>query len=336
MKAEKDIETRKWELAARSIFDNELVGDEDLMDMQEMGKLKELVSQVDLYFELKKHSEQKGWENVKRQMIKTPSKTFRIFNSEKFALKPFLKVAAMVVLAIVLGTVVYQYIRDNALSRQINEVIAGANAIKTIELPDGTVVSLNTNTRINYPERFSRDKREVSIQGEAFFEVKPNKHKPFIIHAGNAQIKVLGTSFNVNAYPEAEKVEVIVETGKVQVSNKVATIAKTNELILDPGDKGTLICASNDLLKTTNNDPNFLAWKTHNLIFRETSLKEVIANLEKVYKVDIVVSDDKLNNLLLSAQFNNYSVDFILKVIQTTFNLELVQANGQYILKAHS
>jgi ferric-dicitrate binding protein FerR (iron transport regulator) len=194
-------------------------------------------------------------------------------------------------------------------------------------------VSLNTNTKLKYPEKFGRKTREVSIEGEAFFEVKPNKNKPFIIHAGSAEIKVLGTSFNVSAYPETKQVEVIVETGKVQVLNK---IIQANELILTPGDKGTLIYSSNSLLKTTNQDPNFLAWKTHNLTFKATSLGEVIETLQKIYKVNIHVADPKLNGLLLSAQFNDYPLDFILKVIETTFQIESQHVNGQYILKAKS
>jgi ferric-dicitrate binding protein FerR (iron transport regulator) len=203
-------------------------------------------------------------------------------------------------------------------------------------LPDGTLVSLNSDTQLKYPKRFGKETREVTIEGEAFFEVKPNKNKPFIIHAGNAQIKVLGTSFNVSAYPRARLVEVIVETGKVQVSNKLTVTEQTNELILDPGDKGTLVYSSNALLKTTNQDPNFMAWKTNNLIFRATSLNEVLRNLEKVYKVNIRLADPKLNGLLLTAQFNDYPLDFILKVIETTFQMETQKIDGQYILKAKS
>ena len=215
------------------------------------------------------------------------------------------------------------------------EITTVDQVLSTFTLPDGTLVSLNNNTKIKYPKRFGSETREVSIEGEAFFEVKPNKNKPFIIHAGKAQIKVLGTSFNVSAYPDAKLVEVIVQTGEVQVLNKMTEAKQTNELILTPGDKGTLVYASNTLLKSINQDPNFLAWKTHNLIFKATSLREVIVNLEKVYKVNIRLADPKLNKRLLTAQFNNDPLDFILKVIETArLNIEIQEANGQYILKA--
>jgi len=100
--------------------------------------------------------------------------------------------------------------------------------------------------------------------------------------------------------------------------------------------KGTLVYSSNTLNKTTNGDPNFIAWKTHNLSFKATSLKEVIENLQNVYKVTIRLDDPKLNGLLLTARFNNYSLDFILKVIETTFKIEVHEVDGQYILTSNS
>jgi ferric-dicitrate binding protein FerR (iron transport regulator) len=216
------------------------------------------------------------------------------------------------------------------------QVVATDKVLNTVALPDGTFVSLNSDTKISYPKKFSGKTREVSIEGEAFFEVKPDKNKPFIIHAGKAQIRVLGTSFSVSAYPATKQVEVIVQTGKVQVVNKTSEKQQTDELILTPGDKGTLVYASNTMQKTTNQDPNFIAWKTRNLTFKATSLHEVIENLEKVYKVNISLADPKLNELLLTAQFNDYSLDFILKVIENTFPIEVQEIDGQYVLKARS
>ena len=160
--------------------------------------------------------------------------------------------------------------------------------------------------------------------------------KPFIIHAGKAQVKVLGTSFNVSAYPQTKMVEVIVASGEVQVVNKALETIHATEVILNPGDKGTLVYSSNSLQKTTNQDPNFLAWKTHQLFFKASPLGEVVRNLEKVYKVNISLADTRLNELLLTAQFNDYPLDFILKVIETTLNMETKKVNGQYILKGRS
>ncbi len=343
MKTNQHIEDKDWELIAKAIYDKnpdaiagseEPVVEELVADQQEREQLLKMTKSVDLYFDLKKYPSDEAWHKVESK-IHNQTSTGKT-KIRKIIFNPVFRLAAAVLVAAVVLVSGYEAFFTPSATEKMLVISAADQVLNTFTLPDGTLVSLNSDTKVTYPKKFGRDTREVSIEGEAFFEVKPNKNKPFIIHAGKAQIKVLGTSFNVNAYPQSKLVEVIVETGKVQVLNQVAETAQTNELILTPGDKGTLVYSSNSLLKTTNQDPNFLAWKTHNLIFKATSLNEVIANLEKVYKVKIRLADSKLNGLLLTATFNNYSLDFILKVIETTFQIESQNVDGQYILKVRS
>lgn len=340
MKTNQHIEDQNWELLAKSMYDlNQDTAAENhppvsagiLPTEIEKEQVLNIAQKVDLYFDLNKYPADRAWEKVETRIKKQilPNRSLiRILVSN-----PLFRIAAAVLFAALLGISGYEFLQQPSATGELLEISATNQVLNTFKLPDGTLVSLNTDTKIKYPKKFGPETREVTIEGEAFFEVKPNKNKPFIIHAGKAQIKVIGTSFNVSAYPDTKSVEVIVETGKVQVLNKTA---ETNELILIPGDKGTLVNSSNSLLKTTNQDPNFLAWKTRNLTFKATSLSEVIANLEKVYKVNIRIADPGLNELLLTAQFNNYSLDFILKVIESTFQIETRNVNGQYILKARS
>jgi Fe2+-dicitrate sensor, membrane component len=343
MKTNQHIEDKDWELLARSVYDrNSRISADELKATEravfssegESEQLHQTVKKVDLYFELNKYPVDEAWAKVEKQIHNQSNESDRgirkLFGSSVF------KAIAAVFVGLMLILSGYFIAHKSITGDSVVEVKAIDKVVNMIGLPDGTLVSLNTNTRITYPKKFEGNLREVSIEGEAFFEVKPDKNKPFIIHAGKAQIKVLGTSFCVNAYPEAKQVEVIVQTGKVQVMNKAGEPAQTNELILVPGDRGTLVYASNSLQKTTNPDVNFIAWKTRNLIFKATSLNEVILNLEKVYKVKISLADPKLNDLLLTAQFNNYPLDFILKVIENTFQLEAQGSNGQYVLKARS
>ncbi len=340
MEPNQNISDKDWELLAKSLYDqnadqpeNQIAAETDVLKNDEKEQLIRIAKQVDLYFDLKKYPAGRAWENVETRI--------RVANQKKSGMRrlvanPIFRLAAAVVIGAMLLVSGYEVIYNQSATRELLEVTAANQQVNTVTLPDGSRVSLNSNTRLKYPKKFGRKIREVSIEGEAFFEVKPNKNKPFVIHAGSAQIKVLGTSFNVNAYPATKKVEVIVETGRVQVVNKTTETIKTDELILSPGDKGTLDCSSNALLKTINLDPNFLAWKTHNLYFKATSLNEVIGTLANVYKVNIRLADPKLNGLLLTAQFNNYTLDFILKVIESTFNVEVQNVNGQYILKSRS
>lgn len=343
MKTNQHIEDKDWELLARSVYDKDSgISANELKDAKnavfssesESEQLHQLVQKVDLYFELNNYEVDEAWAKVENQ-IHSQSKQNDRGIRKLFEGSAFRAIAAVFV-GLMLVVSGYFVAHKSNIGDSFVEVKSTDKVVNMIGLPDGTFVSLNTNTRITYPKKFVGNLREVSIEGEAFFEVKPDKNKPFVIHAGKAQIKVLGTSFCVNAYPEAKQVEVIVQTGKVQVLNKAAEPAQTNELILVPGDKGTLVYASNSLQKTSNQDVNFIAWKTRNLIFKATSLNEVIRNLEKVYNVKISLADPRLNDLLLTAQFNDYPLDFILKVIENTFQLEVQGSNGQYVLKIRS
>ena len=343
MDANHNMEEEKWALLAKSIYDPDQpltneeqtsTVDELTADSKEKEQLLLISKKVDLYFQLKKHPPEIAWEKV-HNLIQHKSQNNRA-RFRKFLSNPLMRIAATILVAALLSIAGYHTFSYLGTSSQMIELTASNQLVKNVTLPDGTLVSLNSETHLSYPKRFGNYTREVTIEGEAFFEVKPNKKKPFIIHAGNAQIKVLGTSFNVNAYPNAKLMEVIVKTGKVQVINNTAESKQFNELILNPGEKATLMLSSNALLKTTNENPNFLAWKTHNFIFRAASLGEVISNLEKVYKVNIRLDDPKLNKLLLTAHFNDYSLDVILKVIETTFQMETQKMDGQYILKAKS
>jgi transmembrane sensor len=338
MKTNQHIGNQDWEILAKTIYDQnpgasaeiQSVAESIFPDDNERKQLLEITRQVDTYFELKKYPADRAWEKVESRIHQTTSLKQSIFR--KLISNPAYRIAASILFAALLLVSGYE-VYNAATSKKMLEISASNQILKTFTLPDGSVISLNTDTKIKYPKIFAGNTREVSIEGEAFFQVKPNKEKPFIIHAGSAQIKVLGTSFNVNAYPANKSLEVVVETGKVRVSDQSA---KTRELILAPGDRGTLDYSGNTLFKSTNSDPNFLAWKTHNLIFKATSLGEVIVSLEKVYKVNIRLADPRLNELLLTAQFNDYSLDFILKVIETTFQIETQVVDGQYILKAKS
>ena len=343
MKTNQHIDDKNWELLAKSIYDEnpEVAAEESKSVVKEIfssesegEQLLKMTKQVDLYFDLKKYPVEQAWGKVESRIHNRISSGNTIIR--KLISNPIYRFAAAILIAAVLLVSGYEVFYNPSASEVMLELTSANKVLNTFTLPDGTLVTLNSDTKVFYPKKFGRKTREISIEGEAFFEVKPNKNKPFIIHAGKAQIKVVGTSFSVSAYPETKLVEVIVQTGKVQVMNKMTETLQTEELILTPGDKGTLVYESKTLHKTTNQDANFLAWKTHNLIFKATSLREVIENLEKVYKVNISLADPKLNELLLTAQFNNYPLDFILKVIETTFKIEVQEVNGQYFLKVRS
>ncbi|MBC8004525.1 MAG: FecR domain-containing protein [Verrucomicrobia bacterium] len=343
MKTNPNINDDTWALLAKLIYDQHpspdtlenAANEEELpLDAKQVAEMQQLAKKVDLYFDLKKFPTDSAWEKIQTKIQQQPPSRKTPIRS--LITSPFMRIAAALLVASLLTVAGYEIYSNRGAQNPMVELVASNEAVKTYTLPDGTRVSLNSDTHFKYPKTFGKDTREVTIEGEAFFEVMPDPAKPFIIHAGEAQIKVLGTSFNVRAYSHAKLMEVIVKTGKVQVLYQKTANPQTNELILNPGDKGTLVRESNALLKSINEDPNFIAWKTHDLIFKATSLNEVITNLENVYKVSIRLENPELGRQLLTAHFNNYSLEFILEVIETTFGMQTQMVDGQYILKAKS
>ena len=254
MKTNQHIDDKNWELLAKSIYDeNPEVATEDSKSVvkeifsseNEGEQLLKMTKQVDLYFGLKKYPVEQAWGKVESRIHNRISSGNTIIR--KFISNPMYRFAAAILIAAVLLVSGYEVFYNPSATEVMLELTTANKVLNTFTLPDGTLVTLNSDTKVFYPKKFGRKTREISIEGEAFFEVKPNKNKPFIIHAGKAQIKVVGTSFSVSAYPETKLVEVIVQTGKVQVMNKMAETLQTEELILAPGDKGTLVYESKTL-----------------------------------------------------------------------------------------
>ena len=300
----------------------------------ELEQIRKMLGKVDTHLQMKRFDTNKAWEKVHAQTAPSQGKTVQLNKNRKEVLIPFYKYAAVLVVALLLGAVGYYIGFRNQVPAIYSEIIsAEKQVLNEYVLPDGSVVALNSNSKLTFPRKFRGDVREVTIVGEAFFNVKPNPEKPFVIHAGNAQVKVLGTSFNVCAYPEDETVEVIVETGKVQVTSDQGQLqTEKQEVFLTPGEKGTLFNQNKALEKSVNTDPNFLSWKTHDLVFDKIPLKDVIRTLEKTYHVQIDLSEPELNDLLYEGHFDQKPAEFVLDVIRLTFDLDLTGDEEHYTL----
>ena len=233
------------------------------------------------------------------------------------------RVAAVLIVGVVLFSI-YTY-----QSQGLNQVqLASSNStITDAPLPDGTLISLNQETIIEYPESFSQNERRVKLIGEAFFKVEPDTTKPFIIEAQDAIITVLGTSFNVKALDNDVAVEVLVEEGLVQLSNP--DLSKSEQLRV--GEKGIFIKETNEVKKETDIDVESLYWLNKTLLFRDTELAVVFETLERLYNVNLQVENNLILNCKLTAKFSNESIDHIIDHISTIFELES-EKNGEKIL----
>ena len=198
--------------------------------------------------------------------------------------------------------------------------------ILKIALPDGSIVWLQPKTQLSYNQS-DRVFRQVNLKGEAFFDVKRDESRPFLIYAGKMTTKVLGTSFNVKAYPEMEKFEVSVVTGKVSVMNEAE-----KEVFVTPKQQVTLENKS-DIL-TINELPKnkTFYWELATLTFDNTSMQDVVNNIEHNFNVKIILKP-ALKNCRLSGTFDQEHLSTILEIICKSIDAEYVMDGQEIYLK---
>ncbi len=226
----------------------------------------------------------------------------------------WLKIAAMFIVAIGLF---YLFRSKN----QEIKTLSSANQIASDTLSDGTRVCLNKRSTLKYPEKFKKQ-RKVMLEGEAFFNVIPNKNKPFVVDCGKAKVIVHGTSFNVKAYPN-EDIIVTVRTGEVFLAKSETIIENipTSKLIAK-GQTGVFSLSEESLSINKNININYLAWKDGVLKFKDTKLAEVAEVLEDHFNVKIKIKNETLKNRRLTANFDNMELLTILEIIKTSLGIQ--------------
>jgi len=219
---------------------------------------------------------------------------------------PMLKIAA--VLAVVFIAAIYWSKRASSKAEwekiALKELVVPKGQRKELTLPDGTLVFLNAGSVLRYPEQFVDSCRKVSLTGEGYFKVKPDKAHPFIIESTHhTQIRVLGTAFNVKSYEQQAKVEVSVMEGKVRFSQGAK---EKGGVILLGGQSGSYDQTTNEIkineIDTTSMDRAW-AWKDGVLAFKAETFADVALKIERWYNVDIQLKDSQLAKLRYTGSY---------------------------------
>lgn len=194
-------------------------------------------------------------------------------------------------------------------------IAAADGEIKRIALPDSSVVILNARSVIRYSDTYAATSRDIMLYGEAFFEIHPDK-APFIVHTGNVQTKVLGTSFNVKRYP-GEKLMVSVASGKVKV---MAPTGK--EVVLGKGNKASYDSTTNQFSSFREEPHNMNSWQQGIINMNNLTLAEVTTVLERWYSVRIVLDAPETGQHVLSGQQANTSLESVLESVCFIYHLQ--------------
>ena len=259
----------------------------------------------------------KAWNKVSSKMNEN---RFRIMRYS------FIKVAAVALIILGIGSVAIYLNNSGSFSKKISASTSIGEKNIVVNLPDGSKISLNRNSVLTYRENFGKKNRNVKLTGEAFFEIAPDASRPFIIDAGKANVRVVGTSFNVITNNTESEVEVYVKTGKVIMSDK----SGSQSIALEPGFVGKM--DSKTSAKTLNEDLNYLSWNTGLLVYAGQKLNVVFNDLKKVYNMDIVADDPSILENPWHSPIDNATEDTIIQLICASFNLSYTKDGDVYHL----
>jgi transmembrane sensor len=231
------------------------------------------------------------------------------------------RIAAVLVLGLLLSFSLIYVSRIAGMEK----VVADNEPVEVI-LEDGTEVIVNRHSSLRYSKTFDQEERKVYLSGEAWFDVARDTALPFVIDAGAALVEVLGTSFNVNAYKNNPTVEITVESGLVALSSKED---QKDLIVMKAGSGGSYNKDQMELKLIPTSDPNSISWKTRELFFDASTLREVAALVNRVYEVDIVIMNEELASCPITVTFRDQTLEAILKVLELTLDLQLTRIGDE-------
>lgn len=269
--------------------------------------------------------------------------------SKGISFTPYLKIAAAVALIVVAGAVTVLALFDEEQSSQIavvtvtqqdNQLIETRNngtMAHVITLSDGSVVTLEPQSSVRYPRIFASDKRLVELSGEAFFNVKKDPSKPFLVYSDEIVTKVLGTSFRITAFDDSEEIVVAVKTGKVSVYQKEqeTEASSIQNVILTPNQQLVYKRSQEMLEKQVVPTPSIVSVDSSSYFqmeFDGMPVTEIFAVLEKNYGIDIQFDENALKACVLTTKMTEEGFYERIDVICKAINAEYTSANGAVVI----
>ncbi len=260
-----------------------------------------------------------GWNKVAEQLPRQVK--IKSFYSNRM----FLRAAAALVIILITSAIAFYFSKQSIPPvEQITH-----KTIEQIELPDQSLVTMSKESKIVYQSEFNGNTRELTLEGEAFFKITPDKNKPFIIHTPSADIKVVGTSFNVIS--RNGQLEVSVVEGKVLVQSTGKQGAE--EKYLEAGSSGTINKSTQSIEIKNSVNVNEMGYATHLFLFKNTSLAEVFRTIENQTPYSITISNKAIENCKLTATFENASVENILSLVAETLDLAVTKDGQTFVLQ---
>lgn len=287
------------------------------------------------------YDEQTAWEKLKQLILSSKE----VVSKRHFYLKQLGKIAAIFILAFFSGLLTLYFIykpfqQDQKIAYSEHKVSYGSKS--QLILPDGTKVWLNAGSKLRYSLQFNQTIREVYLEGEGFFDVSKNKDKPFLVKTTGVTIMVLGTAFNVKAYPDEKIIETSVQRGLVQVVSNSPSFKEARKVFLHANQKATFdkIIGERPNIAITNKEIPKLkkrdsienikpfsiidavdvkaisSWKETRWIIERERLENLAVKLERRYNVKVIFDDNKIKSYMFSGILEDESLEQVLSVIK--------------------
>ena len=245
-------------------------------------------------------------------------------------------VAAILLVALILVSVFDNNNTGQFQAENSTEVITPSGEKASLILPDGTCVVLNSGSKLSYPKEFNGAAREVELHGEAFFEVSADKAKPFIVKTSGLNVRVLGTAFNLEAFPGTGEVNTTLVHGKVLLEkvsgDKIMPLAE-----MSPFEHAVYKTDKEEIsIQREKNIDQYIAWKDGKLVFLNASIEEVAKKLELWYNVSVRIESEELKQAHFTCTFTNETIDQVLNLLKISYPIEysIVKANNRVDLNS--
>ncbi|MEM6630265.1 MAG: FecR domain-containing protein [Bacteroidota bacterium] len=234
---------------------------------------------------------------------------------------PWLRVAAAVLVLVLIGYSIWNRGGGDSEWKEI----AYTGEDKAHILPDGSKIWLKEGATVKYQPSFASNKRELELSGEAFFDVKHQDNTPFLVNCTFGTVQVLGTTFTVNERLKQERMEVVVVSGRVQLS----AYETMEKIVLEANEKGVWNEANKTLKHYQDVSLNEVAWHTKNLVFEDTPLNEVLETLQKTYSIELNLVNKALAGCPFSLVMQTEDPSEYFEIFQEVFGIEVVKLNNQ-------
>lgn len=225
--------------------------------------------------------------------------------------------------------------KAETMKESMNKVIVSYGKKSMVLLSDGTKVWLNAGSQLVYPAVFLKDTREVALAGEAFFDVVKNPQKPFVVKAADVSVQVLGTRFDISAYPEDKTIQAILEEGKINLKYSGSGIFKRDYVVeMVPNQMVEFDKVSREANSSTVNVSKYVSWKDGMLEFEKANLYKALKQVERFYNIKILLEDQSIGSYKLSGKLDlKDEPEEVLNVIKLTVPIDWQRkSNGDFIV----